>query len=76
VSPAARGIGAAAATRFAADGRQEAGPDLDESACAALLSEIEAADGMALAVGVGLSGEEAVRAAVERAATEVRGYLP
>ncbi len=52
VTGAARGIGAAVAKRLAQDGLQVAVLDLDESACAAVVSEIEAAGGRALAVGV------------------------
>lgn len=71
VTGAARGIGAAVAKRFAADGLQVAVLDLDESACAAVVSEIEAAGGKALAVGVDVSHEAAVAAAVERVAAEL-----
>ncbi|GGM99818.1 3-oxoacyl-ACP reductase [Terrabacter tumescens] len=45
--------------------------DLDESACAAVVSEIESAGGKGLAVGVDVSDEAAVAAAVERVATEL-----
>ena len=71
VTGAARGIGAAVAKRLAQDGLQVAVLDLDESACAAVVSEIQAAGGRALAVGVDVSDEAAVEAAVERVATEL-----
>lgn len=71
VTGAARGIGAAVARRFAQDGFAVAVLDLDESACGAVVSEIEAAGGRALAVGVDVSDEGAVQAAVERVASEL-----
>ncbi|WP_353508389.1 3-oxoacyl-ACP reductase FabG [Intrasporangium sp.] len=71
VTGAARGIGAAVARRLAQDGLQVAVLDLDETACAAIVKEIEAAGGKALAVGVDVSDEAAVQAAVERVATEL-----
>lgn len=71
VTGAARGIGAATAKRLAADGYAVAVLDLDESACAATVSAILEADGEALAVGVDVSDEAQVEAAVARIAAEL-----
>lgn len=71
VTGAARGIGAAVARRLSADGFGVAVLDLDESACATIVSELEEAGGRGLAVGVDVSDEAAVQAAVERVAAEL-----
>ncbi|MGW0247484.1 3-oxoacyl-ACP reductase FabG [Nocardia goodfellowii] len=71
VTGSARGIGAATARRLAADGFAVAILDLDESACKTVVSEIEAAGGKALAVGVDVSDEQSVEAAVQRVADEL-----
>lgn len=71
VTGAARGIGAAVATRLAADGMAVAVIDLDEAACAGTVDAITDAGGTALAVGADVSDAAAVDAAVERIASEL-----
>ncbi|GMA21834.1 3-oxoacyl-ACP reductase FabG [Arsenicicoccus piscis] len=71
VTGAARGIGAAVATRLAADGLAVAVLDLDEAACQGVVDQITAAGGSAIAVGVDVSDEAKVAEAVERVATEL-----
>src|SRR4051794_22234445 len=71
VTGAARGIGAAIATRLAADGCAVAVIDLDESACKATVDAIVGGGGTALAVGADVSDSAAVSAAVERIAGEL-----
>src|SRR5690606_34734261 len=71
VSGAARGIGAAIAKRFAADGMQVGVLDLDENACAATVTAITEAGGQAVALGADVSDEASVTAAVERLETEL-----
>jgi 3-oxoacyl-[acyl-carrier protein] reductase len=71
VTGAARGIGAATARRLAADGMAVAVLDLDESACAGTVKEIENAGGRVLAVGADVSRGDQVTAAVERIAAEL-----
>ncbi|RAG82469.1 beta-ketoacyl-ACP reductase [Streptacidiphilus pinicola] len=71
VTGAARGIGAGVAKRLAVDGLAVAVLDLDEASCKPVVEEIEAAGGRALAVGVDVSDEAAVHAAVERIAAEL-----
>lgn len=71
ITGAARGIGAAVAKKFAADGIQVAVLDLDESACQVVVDEIVAAGGKALAVGANVSDADAVDAAVTKVAAEL-----
>jgi len=71
VTGAARGIGAAVATRLSSDGFAVAVLDLDESACAATVAEIVAGGGRALAVGADVADAAAVEAAVARVADEI-----
>ncbi|MGH3727619.1 MAG: 3-oxoacyl-ACP reductase FabG [Micromonosporaceae bacterium] len=68
VTGAARGIGAAIATRLASDGFAVAVVDLDETACAGTVSAIESAGGRALGVGADVSHTDQVEAAVTRIA--------
>jgi 3-oxoacyl-[acyl-carrier protein] reductase len=69
VTGAARGIGAAIATRLAADGLAVAALDLDEATAKGTVDAIEAAGGRALAVGGDVADAEQVAAAVDRVAT-------
>jgi 3-oxoacyl-[acyl-carrier protein] reductase len=66
VTGAARGIGAATARRLAQDGYAVGVLDLDESACATTVSEIEASGGRAIALGADVGDADQVAAAVER----------
>ena len=71
VTGAARGIGAGVAKRLAADGLAVAVLDLDEAAGKPVVEEIERAGGRAVAVGIHVSDERAVRAGVERIVQEL-----
>lgn len=65
VTGAARGIGAAVATRLAREGHAVAVLDLSEDACARTVDAIRAEGGRAMAVGASVSDESAVAAAFE-----------
>ena len=71
VTGAARGIGAAIARRLSNDGLAVAVLDLDENACKAVVDEIRASGGQALAVGADVADERAVETAVARVAEEL-----
>jgi len=71
VTGAARGLGAATATRLATDGFAVAVLDLEESAGKDTVERITAAGGRALAIGADVSNTEAVQGAVERIAAEL-----
>ncbi|KAB7743269.1 SDR family oxidoreductase [Nostocoides sp. F2B08] len=71
VTGAARGIGAATASRLAKDGYAVAVVDLDESACADAVAAIEEAGGRAIAVGIDVSRADQVEAGVRRIADEL-----
>jgi 3-oxoacyl-[acyl-carrier protein] reductase len=71
VTGAARGIGAAVATRLAQDGFAVAVLDLNEEGCADVVGKINASGGRALAVGVDVGDSASVDAAVQRVADEL-----
>jgi len=71
VTGAARGIGAAVARRFAADGMAVAVIDLKEADAAGTVEAIESAGGRAIAVGADVSQADQVAAGVERVVAEL-----
>jgi 3-oxoacyl-[acyl-carrier protein] reductase len=71
VTGAARGIGAGTAKRLATDGKAVAVLDLEATACADTVAEIEKAGGRAIAVGADVSDAEQVKAAVEKVVAEL-----
>ncbi|MCP2317710.1 3-oxoacyl-[acyl-carrier-protein] reductase (EC 1.1.1.100) [Nocardia amikacinitolerans] len=75
VTGAARGIGAATAKRLAAEGFAVAVLDLDETACKAVVSEVEAVGGTALGVAADVADESSVESAVNRVAGELGAPL-
>ena len=71
VTGAARGIGAATATRLAADGMAVAVLDLDAGTCAETVDAITTAGGRAVAVGADVSDAEQVATAVGKVAADL-----
>jgi 3-oxoacyl-[acyl-carrier protein] reductase len=71
VTGAARGIGAAAATRLASDGMAVAVLDLDEANCKNTVDAITEAGGRAVAVGADVSKADQVEAAVGKVVAEL-----
>jgi 3-oxoacyl-[acyl-carrier protein] reductase len=71
VTGAARGIGAAIATRLAADGMQVAILDLDASTAEPLAESLRANGSRAIALGADVADESSVDAAVQRCADEL-----
>jgi 3-oxoacyl-[acyl-carrier protein] reductase len=71
VTGGARGIGAAVAKRFAADGMAIGVIDLKESDCAATVDAISGAGGRAVAAGADVSDAAQVAGAVEAIAAEL-----
>lgn len=71
VTGAARGIGAATATRLAIDGLTVAVVDLDEAGATATAQQITAAGGKAIGIAADVSDASQVNAAVQRVADEL-----
>ncbi|WP_230209123.1 3-oxoacyl-ACP reductase FabG [Nostocoides sp. HKS02] len=71
VTGAARGIGAATATRLAREGHAVAVLDLDEAACADTVAAITKAGGRSVGVGVDVADAAQVETAVRRVADEL-----
>jgi 3-oxoacyl-[acyl-carrier protein] reductase len=71
VTGAARGIGAATATRLGVDGAAVAVVDLDEAACLDTVHQITRSGGRAIAVGADVGDRGRVEAAVDRVAAEL-----
>ena len=71
VTGAARGIGAAIATRLAEDGHDVAVLDLNEADCAATVTAVAASGQRGLAVGADVADDVSVAAAVARVAAEL-----
>jgi 3-oxoacyl-[acyl-carrier protein] reductase len=75
ITGGARGIGAAIARRFVAEGRPVAILDLDEEAGNALSAELNAGGGKTIFIKVDITDEDAANAAVEKVATDLGAPL-
>ncbi|HEY2043205.1 MAG TPA: 3-oxoacyl-ACP reductase FabG [Jatrophihabitans sp.] len=73
VTGGAQGIGAAVATRLAADGAKVAVIDLTEAGTATVVGEITAAGGTAIGIGADVSKADQVEAAIARVVSELGG---
>jgi 3-oxoacyl-[acyl-carrier protein] reductase len=73
VTGAARGIGAATATRLAAEGAAVAVVDLDQASCADTVEAITSKGGRAIGIGADVSRRDQVEAAVARTVAELGG---
>ncbi|MFF2084277.1 3-oxoacyl-ACP reductase FabG [Nocardia sp. NPDC058176] len=71
VTGAARGIGAATATRLAADGYAVAVVDLDADAAVLTAGKINAGGGIAIGIGCDVADEDSVAAAVARTVADL-----
>ncbi len=71
VTGGARGIGAGISARLAADGMAVAVIDLDEAACGPVVEAITAGAGRAIGIGLNVSDEAGVAAAVQRVTAEL-----